>query len=44
MKQGFGGCENVSAMFSENTAMFLLENSAAVNARLFEQMQILLAA
>ena len=43
MKHGLGGSKNVSAMFSENTAMFPLENSAAVNARLFEQMRILLA-
>jgi hypothetical protein len=43
MKHGFGECEDVSAVFSENTAMFLLGNSAAGNALIFEQMLILLA-
>jgi len=43
MKHGFGGCKNASAMFLENIALFPHENSADVNAGLFEQMQILLA-
>jgi len=43
MKHGFGGCKNISAMFSENIAKSSVENSAAVNACLPEQILILLA-
>jgi hypothetical protein len=43
MKHAVGGCKDVFAKFSEDKSMFLLDISAAVNARLFEQMPIPLA-